>query len=310
MFVLPYPVLLWTAFFSELAKDESNLDLSLPKFKSLYLSKSGFDLTLVNNQDTIKCHGIVAAANSPFLKEQMEYSMRVTEKKDITYRITLKDCDHDILTSIVNYFYTGDIDISGLDVVETFKIAMNLEMSYITGICIHAMNNEITLHNYEQFMRLATEYSCERLKTGCFNFLSLKFDSLVDTGGILSLNFSIISDLLSMDRSDDKKLEAAVLWLRKFKVKKTDSLCKKKNTELLDLISFERCSDSTIHKVLKTYDPMEITHLDQMLLLKASIRQYGNKSPTYTQCTKAKRENTVGFVILFRLTIPPSPQKL
>ena len=86
----------------------------LPSLKTLYDSQT-VDLVLYTQyNETLLCHSIVAAANSNYIQKCLENY----DNDNSTFSVNINIVNKKIISRIVEYFYTGEIDITAADVTD------------------------------------------------------------------------------------------------------------------------------------------------------------------------------------------------
>ena len=82
----------------------------IPSLKTLYDRQSEVDLTLfTQDKEVILCHSSVAAANSPYIQQCLENNIKCDIPRpdnNYTFCVQITDVNKNVLSRIVEYFYT------------------------------------------------------------------------------------------------------------------------------------------------------------------------------------------------------------
>ena len=104
------------------------------------------DVTLTCDGNDIACHRFVLAENSPVFKAMFTTEMTETDEG----RVNISDVTFTTLQKVVRFLYTGEINVSGEDLVEILQFSDMYQIDPLRKICgdvmLQNINNNFHLH--------------------------------------------------------------------------------------------------------------------------------------------------------------------
>ena len=254
----------------------------LDSLKNLYVSKNGFDLTLLTNDNGhVQCHAVVASANSPYIKEclgtssHLSTSTQLTHQSDTTYSVDVKLSNSKVLSTIVDYFYTGQIQINADDIKEILLTATLLQLDTITDKCMTLIKHYISINNYQYYLIYGEKYKLEQLVSICHDFIADRFEQLLTSDRIAEIETTLFLNVLKNEncrvQSEDVILKGVVQWLKVNKYKHNKRKLCDISKRLLDCVRFEHCSSVSLYEVLT--EPSDLFSKVQSLLNRKCLIQ-------------------------------------
>ncbi|WKX94017.1 hypothetical protein Q1695_011350 [Nippostrongylus brasiliensis] len=125
---------------------------------------------------TIRAHKLVLAAASPYFRETLSTGGFV-ESKEI--RVVVKDIDDETLRLLVDYFYTGRLDIKEKNVKALFGVAKNLHLDSVLNECTRYLKEHLSISNCMETAAFAKAHNCIELDDAAVSFTRQHFRVLV-----------------------------------------------------------------------------------------------------------------------------------
>ena len=226
----------------------------IPSLKTLYDRQSEVDLTLLTqDKENILCHSIVAAANSPYIQQCLENNIERDNPlpdNNSTFCVQIADVNKNVLSRIVEYFYTGDIEITIADVTDLLLAATVLQMDCLTEKLYDIVHKSLSIENYESFLQFSKNYGIVKLEEICHTFICDKLPNLLVTNKVSKLDVELLISIIKEDgcraESEDMILDAVVKWLQS----NPKGISRKIVERLIDCVRFEHCTSQTVYDVL------------------------------------------------------------
>ena len=226
----------------------------IPSIKTLYDRQSEVDLTLLTqDKEVILCHSIVAAANSPYIKHCLE-SNNICDNPlpddNSTFCVQIADVNKNVLCRIVEYFYTGDIEIIITDVTDLLLAANVLQIDCLIKKSYDVVHKSLCINNYECFLQFGRNHNIVKLQDICQAFMCDDFQNFLTTNEVSKLDVELLISIIKEDgcraESEDMILDAVVKWLQSNSEGVTTEIVER----LIDCVRFEHCTSQTVYEVL------------------------------------------------------------
>ena len=238
----------------------------IPSLKTLYDRQSEVDLTLLTqDKAVILCHSIVAAANSPYIQHCLENNIKCDTPlvdNNSTFCVRIVDVNKNVLSRIVEYFYTGDIEITIADVTDLLLAATVLKIDCLIEKAYDIVHKSLCIENYVSFLQFSKNYDNVRLQDICHTFICDDFPNFLTTNEVSKLDVELFISIINEDgcraESEDMILDAVVKWLQSNSEGVTTEIVER----LIDCVRFEHCTSQTVYDVLdkchQLFDSAEI----------------------------------------------------
>ena len=161
------------------------------------------------DETSIRCHQVVLSAASPHFHEIIK------QAKD--HEVKVDFADSDVIKVIVDYLYTGDINITIDNFHDLLAVNQILHLKDLKIRLQHFMKAEIDVSNCVEFYRLSRVHNLDELEPFCMEFLLAHFVEAVSSSeSFEQLSESDLVKLLSDDRlnveSEDFVFHSLVRW--------------------------------------------------------------------------------------------------
>ena len=226
----------------------------IPSLKTLYDRQSEVDLTLLTqDKKVILCHSIVAAVNSPYIQHCLENNINCDSPRpdnNSTFCVQIADVDKNVLSRIVKYFYTGDIEITIADVTDLLLAATVLQIDCLIEKLYDIVHKSLSIENYDSFLQFSRTHGIIKLQEICHTFICDDFQNFLTTNEVSKLDVELLISIIKEDgcraESEDMILDAVVKWLRSNSEGVTTEIVER----LIDCVRFEHCTSQTVYDVL------------------------------------------------------------
>ena len=226
----------------------------IPSLKTLYDRQSEVDLTLLTqDKEVILCHSIVAAANSPYIQHCLENNINCDIPRpdnNSTFCVQIADVNKNVLSRIVEYFYTGDIEITIADVTDLLLAATVLQIDCLIEKLYDIVDKSLCIENYESFLQFSKAHRMVKLQKICHRFFCNDFQDFLTTNEVSKLDVELLIIIIKEDgcraESEDMILDAVVNWLQSNSEGVTTEIVER----LIDCVRFEHCTSQTVYDVL------------------------------------------------------------
>ena len=226
----------------------------IPSLKTLYDRQSEVDLTLLTqDKEVILCHSIVAAANSPYIQQCLENNNichNPLPDDNSTFSVQIADVNKNVLCRIVEYFYTGDIEITIADVTDLLLATTALQIDCLIEKSYDIVHKSLCIENYESFLQFGRNHNIVKLQKICHAFMCDDFQSFLTTNEVSKLDVELLISIIKEDgcraESEDMILDAVVKWLQSNSEGASTEIVER----LIDCVRFEHCTSQTVYNVL------------------------------------------------------------
>lgn len=185
----------------------------LETLKKLYLKKELCDVVLIVDEQEIKAHRVVLAANSVYF-----YSMFTTDMcESVQERIPLKAIDYEAVELLVDFCYTSSIKITEKNVQSLLSVSNLLQFNTVIESCCGFVKNQLHPANCLGIGDFADHHGFTELKAAALCFAEKHFLEVIKCDEFLSAPFEQVSSILKSDfldvASEKEVFDAIVQWI-------------------------------------------------------------------------------------------------
>lgn len=260
-----------------LAEEQEQRVNLLAGLKKLADTGCGQDLILYTIDDQpVRCHSITASANSDYIKQHVAQKLSEIKTR----------ADGRTLESIVQYFYSGRIQVDRNSMENLLTTSHLMKLDNIVTRCLSLIETSISIDNYQQYMRLADEENLDDLRELCHDFIASSFKELVKSHKVEEMSFELLSAVMKSTNcnvdSEDDVLEAVINWFH-YNNNKVQTASDKeelaiKAVDLLRNVHGALCSPA------KLYNSMDENELPPQMTMR--INDMGTKHLLYKESKK------------------------
>lgn len=195
----------YSSFFSNLKKLRCD-----ERFCDVELIAGGDEQTNV-----IKAHRIVLSSSSSYF-EAMFGNDVFNENKDKV--VKLHSIDHQILRALVDFIYTGKIEIDQINVQELLAAADMLQLPEVVAGCAQYLCRELHPSNALGILRFAEAHNCKELAESANGFINAHFPEVAEHDEILDVSQQMLTRLISSEMirvdSEYQVFQVAMRWVK------------------------------------------------------------------------------------------------
>lgn len=157
------------------------------------------------------------------------------------------------MKSLIDYAYTGLLEISNVNVQSLLQASDLLQFNKVKDYCSDFIASQIDESNCFDVYQLADQYSCQLLLSAVLSFFKKQFKSIISSKTFLKLRFDSIKVLLQNDdlcvQDEGDVLLASLQWLNH-----DYSQRMKHKAELFQLIQFPFITPKRLDFIYENFD--------------------------------------------------------
>lgn len=170
------------------------------------------DLTFIVDCEQFPCHRIILASASPYFQVLLTHSF----KENNLDSIQLHDIDPPIFSSLLNYIYSGQIDLDENNVHELLLAGDMFELKEIVEFCCHYLSISLDEKTVLETWKIANELKCSSLEKDAEHYMLMHFRSLIRLDSIKLFPQDLLRKIISHDDlivdNEQQVLEAILIW--------------------------------------------------------------------------------------------------
>ena len=222
------------------------------------------DVTLQSGDVHIRCHRVVLAVASEYFKAM--FRCGIQENTTDTVQLTMEP---DIVINIINYMYTGEIELTVDNVQSLVKACDILQLDALKAGCEDFMMSQVDLTNCVGFFRFAALYRLHKVQMKAKGLMLADFKTVAFNDEFKQLSCSELINCIKDDDmivdDEDVVVECVLDWVHH------DLLNRKSSFEpILRHVRLPYCTSHYLRYVLDTCD----------LLTRGNVVPGGHRSPT------------------------------
>ncbi|XP_055849385.1 kelch-like protein 12, partial [Episyrphus balteatus] len=229
------------------------------KLQSFYQEDEFFDTVLVAGSDCAKlqAHRVVLCALSEYFLQFFRRNQ--TGSKDNV--VELKEIEASTLKLVIDFMYSGTIELSLKTVEELLRTASFLKLNTLVDGCCELIEKNIDYSNCLYWFRLAKELNLKSLKAKSLECTYINFEDLSKEEEIMTLHENELKDLLFNDNPhgdfEEEVFLSMVKWINHDKLNREHLFF-----ELLSMVRYWVLTPKFIvenrHSVCKTVESYEL----------------------------------------------------
>ena len=182
--------------------------------ESIYKLRQKYtDVTLLADGAKIRCHRIVLAVASDYFKAMFGCGLK--ESTSDTVQMTMEP---GTVTSIIDYMYTGEIELTIDNVESLVKACDFLQLNDLKAGCEGFMMAQVDLTNCVGFFRFAASYQLPTLHGKAKRLMLAEFKSVAFSDELKELSCDDLVELIKDDdvrvEDEDIVFETVLEWIR------------------------------------------------------------------------------------------------
>ena len=148
-----------------------------------------------DDQARLKAHRIVLCAASPFFCNALNSDMK--EKKEGVIR--LEETSKAVMEGVLEYLYTGHVDINERNAYDLFAKADYFILSSLKTLSANFIMQTLSLADCVKAYYFATKYQCQELQKRARDFILKNFVAVAETEDFLSLSSKEVEEWIASD---------------------------------------------------------------------------------------------------------------
>ncbi|KAL3875838.1 hypothetical protein ACJMK2_033749 [Sinanodonta woodiana] len=256
--------------------------------KMLYNTRSCWDVTILVESKTFRCHKVILSALSSYFELMFSSGMR--ESQDAV--ICLQGVESIIFELVLCYIYTGGINITIANAQRLISTAVYLQIISLQEHCETFLSRHIDVFNCLDMWELGRTYNCPRLTRDTWEVIIDNFNQ-IDQSKLISLTkkdfLSLITDDNLNTDSEERVCRLGLIWLEKKPSREKHSV------DIVKAFRFPFLESAFITGVLKSHHIIKKNKECMETLLKS----LENVSESYSKrSTSILPRKEKGFIVL------------
>lgn len=170
------------------------------------------DVSLCSDGAEIPCHRNVLVSSSPYFRAM--FCSSFVERQQA--KVTLKGVPSAVLSSVVDYVYTGLIDISMEMVLPLMQAASMLQYGRLFEACSSYLQAQLSPDNCLSMIRLSEIMSCDSLRKTAKEMAMRRFSDISGSEDLCELSLQELLGYLEDDglcAEEEQVFETLVSWI-------------------------------------------------------------------------------------------------
>ncbi|KAJ5079694.1 pep-cterm sorting domain-containing protein [Anaeramoeba ignava] len=170
-----------------------------------------FEIICEQNKTSFKTHKSILSSRSQYFKSLFKSKMKEYQEN----KMILKDVSSSILSSILNYFYSGKIEINLENAIEILIFSSKYFIDELTEICLNFIKNNLQIETIVDVLKLSESMNLNQLLNSSYKFISKNFEEFIKTPFFLELEENHLNSILSNDyilTNEFKIFQSIIKW--------------------------------------------------------------------------------------------------
>ena len=179
------------------------------------------DVTVQAEGESIPANRLVLACYSKFFESMFLSSM----KEQYQSEVEIHQFDGKIVKSLIDFMYSGKIDIDSDNVMNLIAVADFLQMEDVKQFCFEFLESITTIDNCIEIVKASTMYHNASGLNTTYKFISENFDEFAQTDAFLNLSKDTLMNLIGkIDFSNihSSVYKAIINWTQHDESRKAD----------------------------------------------------------------------------------------
>ena len=186
----------------------------LCKVHSLRCHKKLCDVVLRAGGTEIRTHRAILAACSSYFLAMFTHELRESEQ-DV---VEIKDMDPEILSCLVDFAYTGEVEVTVENVQEVLSAASLLQITQVQDICCEFLKKQLDANNCLGIKNFAEANGCSQLSDVIDEYARRHFQEVAAGSEFLNNSWENIAKLISSSnlnvKSEEEVYSAVMQWVK------------------------------------------------------------------------------------------------
>ncbi|KAJ5078150.1 pep-cterm sorting domain-containing protein [Anaeramoeba ignava] len=156
-----------------------------------------------SNENSFKTHKSILSSRSHYFKSLFRSKMKEFQQN----KIILKDVSSQILSSILNYFYSGKIEVNLENVIEILIFSSKYLIDELIEFCLNFIKKNCQLEIVVDLLKLSDSRNLKELLDFCYQFILERFDEFLNSPFFIQLEENHLISILSNDEISTNEFE-------------------------------------------------------------------------------------------------------
>ncbi|KAJ5070066.1 pep-cterm sorting domain-containing protein [Anaeramoeba ignava] len=249
--------------------------------------KSYFDFEIIceQNKTSFKTHKSILSSRSEYFKSLFKSKMKEYQEN----KLILKDVSSSILSSILNYFYSGKIEINSENSIQILIFSSKYLIDELINVSSKFIKNNLEIETIVDILKLSDSRNLTKLLDYSYRFIFDNFNEFIKTPFFLELEENHLNLILSNDELQINEFEifqSIIKWGKhksNINQEKENQKLEKKEKEkiqdqisnIIDKIRFITFSNKELANILK--EELIPNEISQQLIKLLIIKNQENK---------------------------------
>ncbi|CAH1791047.1 unnamed protein product [Owenia fusiformis] len=185
----------------------------LASLKDMYDTNTLTDVCIAVEQHKFECHRNVLAGSSPYFKAMFTNDLQERYKQTIE----IFDIDSTSMELIINFAYTGNVEITMTNAQSLMAASSLFQMTSIVNACAKYMETQLDVSNCIPMHYLAAIHNCNELASKAKEHIEKNFNEVTECEEFLQLSVEKLSEIISSSDlnvdSEEIIFESIVDWI-------------------------------------------------------------------------------------------------
>ncbi|XP_018650220.1 kelch-like protein [Schistosoma mansoni] len=246
----------------------------------------------------IPAHRVILAAASDYFAAMFGNELKEATEQEIW----IHDVEPNALKTLINYIYTGYLDLREENVGDLLAAACFLQITEASQTCERFLTKRLDATNCLSMSRLSEQYGCELLRKRSTKFILEHFSDVAQQPDFLNLNFKELVTLVSSDRlkvSNEATVFAACLrWIRNAKQQECKTEIYRNEPLLANLLKCVRLTQVPPRLLIDVLEKETLFQEDFLAirLVISALRAHFNSESFYSQIHKTQTRTNLDWL--------------
>ena len=172
------------------------------------------DVIIQASGKSILANRMVLACYSKFFESM--FHLQLKEKYQST--VEIKEFNGHVIKSVIDYIYTGKIDINANNVMTLLNAAGFLQVDDVKQMCFNYLKSALTVHDCLDIMKSSIVCNNPSLLQQTYQIISKNFDKMVEENNFSDISkLDLISFITNIDRNTVQETtlyKAIISWVK------------------------------------------------------------------------------------------------
>ncbi|KAJ5069697.1 pep-cterm sorting domain-containing protein [Anaeramoeba ignava] len=197
----------------------SNLEKLSNDLKNLFQNQNekeeenyfDFEIICEENKTSFKTHKSILSSRSQYFKSLFKSKMKEYQEN----KLILQDVSSSVLSSILNYFYSGKIEINLENAIQILVFSSKYLIDELIEICSKFIQKNFQIETIVDVLKLSESMNLNELLDFCYQFISENFKEFIKNPFFFELEENHLNSILSNDRiltSEFEIFQTIIKW--------------------------------------------------------------------------------------------------